>query len=807
MGTLDRGLPFAMLLAALSLVLVAAGVYTFRGSFPSTAYRFVLVSSTPPSLATQYGAVDIDGDGTDEILQRSRDFVALFSVDHTQIEYFWQINSQSLGRGWKPFGPKTYPMTCQAADIDKDGKKEILILGILDGGVVVHIFDYEARPVTSIRASDVEDVDGAGGWDGSALLWALLDANSDGRLDLVVRLNASYDRRPRGLVVYDWRKGTRVWSYLTGPGVICPNVVDLTGDPGPEIAFSSVANRNGNRCNGTDDGRAYLFLLSSDGRLISREELGFGFSESYVLVADFDGDGEPQLATYVWGWDRNVDQKDELRLWRWSEGALTEIAQLQIPGPSARMVLYRRREGELPTILLPTRGNILEQISVQNGKPRVDNERAFAGQVEPLWTADLLGDSDQEIVVRAYRRELLVLDSKLHLLARLTPSDFPMIEAEAWSDASAFPLRTKGRPTEVALSAGRLLIFSVERVWPVAGRVLAGVGIWLLGLASGLLSLSLVWPQSRLGGFVRHRLGADLSRGGGDVKGHRLELLRLLRHSTHGSQEPVDRLAALVQLLYAVSSETEPTENQLEQARVAVADYREVRLPMMTMISELAWRCRVDPGWARTLDSVTGSIRKGVNAIALVPGDLQKLRIVAGELDADRARAAAALREVREDLLVGFAVNVEEQLHSAVELYRAAIEEHEMELEFDIEGEGRPYIAFGSPEGLSFVFGNLIDNAVWAMKQSQSRRLKIRCWGDRNKIFVGFSDTGCGIDEQDKIKIFGRGYSRRGGTGIGLSQSRQILEDFDGEIWLARSKRGEGSEFMVRLFRTKVVRK
>jgi signal transduction histidine kinase len=60
-------------------------------------------------------------------------------------------------------------------------------------------------------------------------------------------------------------------------------------------------------------------------------------------------------------------------------------------------------------------------------------------------------------------------------------------------------------------------------------------------------------------------------------------------------------------------------------------------------------------------------------------------------------------------------------------------------------------------------------------------------------------DTGCGIREELQARIFEPFYSTRsGGTGLGLSTTRKIIEAHGGSLEL-QSEPSRGSKFTVRL--------
>jgi signal transduction histidine kinase len=68
----------------------------------------------------------------------------------------------------------------------------------------------------------------------------------------------------------------------------------------------------------------------------------------------------------------------------------------------------------------------------------------------------------------------------------------------------------------------------------------------------------------------------------------------------------------------------------------------------------------------------------------------------------------------------------------------------------------------------------------------------------QSKAGLSVSDTGTGIPTQDLASIFEPFASKRGGSGLGLSTSRGIVETFGGKIW-AKNKTGGGVVFQVTL--------
>jgi PAS domain S-box-containing protein len=105
---------------------------------------------------------------------------------------------------------------------------------------------------------------------------------------------------------------------------------------------------------------------------------------------------------------------------------------------------------------------------------------------------------------------------------------------------------------------------------------------------------------------------------------------------------------------------------------------------------------------------------------------------------------------------------------------------------------------FGSASELREVFVNLIVNAVDAMPNGG--RLSIASVREGNRLLLRFTDTGTGMAEDVRQKIFDPFFSTKGaqGTGLGLSVSYSIIERHEGSISVA-SEVGGGTVFTIDL--------
>ena len=138
------------------------------------------------------------------------------------------------------------------------------------------------------------------------------------------------------------------------------------------------------------------------------------------------------------------------------------------------------------------------------------------------------------------------------------------------------------------------------------------------------------------------------------------------------------------------------------------------------------------------------------------------------------------------------------------EYFDDAAEELEYDLtaknvEFEYQNAVAPEVmVIADVEQMRRVINNIVGNSVKYMdKEEKKISLYVRDAGD--EIEVSITDNGKGIPSKDIGNIFNRFYradtsrnSGQGGSGIGLSIVKKIMEDHGGRVW-AESKEGEGT--------------
>ncbi len=94
---------------------------------------------------------------------------------------------------------------------------------------------------------------------------------------------------------------------------------------------------------------------------------------------------------------------------------------------------------------------------------------------------------------------------------------------------------------------------------------------------------------------------------------------------------------------------------------------------------------------------------------------------------------------------------------------------------------------------------NLVKNAIEAVQDQHSPEIILRAYLDeRSRICMEVADNGSGMTPEAQTKIFIPFYTtKKSGSGIGLSLSRQVMRLHKGSI-AVQSELGKGTKFILK---------
>ncbi len=143
-------------------------------------------------------------------------------------------------------------------------------------------------------------------------------------------------------------------------------------------------------------------------------------------------------------------------------------------------------------------------------------------------------------------------------------------------------------------------------------------------------------------------------------------------------------------------------------------------------------------------------------------------------------------------------IDIEEYFADCIEEISSDLEQKNMDFAFFNYIEERCRVV-ADPEQLKRVINNIVSNSCkYSGKTGKGGHLNIRLKDMESYVQVEIEDDGIGISARDLPNIFNRLYradssrSSSGGSGLGLSISKKIIEDHGGHIW-ASSKVGTGT--------------
>jgi two-component system phosphate regulon sensor histidine kinase PhoR len=141
-------------------------------------------------------------------------------------------------------------------------------------------------------------------------------------------------------------------------------------------------------------------------------------------------------------------------------------------------------------------------------------------------------------------------------------------------------------------------------------------------------------------------------------------------------------------------------------------------------------------------------------------------------------------------------VNINQSILKALDAIKGLAAKKEISLNFDEYDDEFIRVDINA---IDRIFINLLDNAIKYSPNKSSVSITIE---DKNShIEINVTDSGKGIDDSDKVRIFGRFYrtaqaraSDKTGSGLGLAIVKNLVHSLDGDVGVRNSNSG-GSNF------------
>lgn len=239
----------------------------------------------------------------------------------------------------------------------------------------------------------------------------------------------------------------------------------------------------------------------------------------------------------------------------------------------------------------------------------------------------------------------------------------------------------------------------------------------------------------------------------------------------------------------------------LEKANVELRKLDHVKSNFLSMVShELRTPLSaIKEGVALVLDQTAGIINEKQNKyLSIVKRNIDRLANLINDL-LDLSKMESGKMQ-----MIKGPVDIRELAEHVCTTFEKLAEKKQISIAMEMP-DGLPKV-FADHDKTSSVLTNLLSNAVkFTPEGGQIFMRASRYTEDPNFVFVSVTDTGIGIAEEDKPKLFakfqqlGDTISRQeGGTGLGLAICKEIIQLQGGAIWF-ESKKEKGSTFCFTL--------
>jgi PAS domain S-box-containing protein len=139
----------------------------------------------------------------------------------------------------------------------------------------------------------------------------------------------------------------------------------------------------------------------------------------------------------------------------------------------------------------------------------------------------------------------------------------------------------------------------------------------------------------------------------------------------------------------------------------------------------------------------------------------------------------------------------EEVIAEARPLWKDEAEARGISIQIEVLFGNTPEMC-GSEGELRTAFFNIIRNSIEAMPHGG--KLTIETGKNANGIFVTITDTGIGMNEESRSRIFQPFFSTKGfnlGRGLGMSSAHSVIKEHHGDIYVKNTSPGQGTSIEV----------
>ncbi|MEO0108187.1 MAG: ATP-binding protein, partial [candidate division WOR-3 bacterium] len=795
----------------------------WRHCTPETTSLLVLLLAITSSLSaglpyrleqiSEIGAIralliDVDRDGTDELLTIRANSLSLVSQDGTPARERWGILNLRPGDC----------ALLKPIELGPGQENEIFISYCARDTGWALTWNLEGRPDAFDPFPLYPDTDAicsrACSTGFKVRSAELLDADADGQPDLILaaEIGAGHTAA-RGVWAVNPRMNQTIWHWHCGMLPVL-RLLDLGSAGDTMILVHGYAISNGNEAGGIPDWESWIICLSRYGEEQWRRKIGEDFVHSEAQLVDLDRDGQPDLVVFERGGPPQRPSPARILILDPRTGSCLNKAE-NLAGFDAVVVGDFTGDGH-PEFVISGRD---DTIRMYDWQLRILARRYLRSQFKPCDVANIDHKGRAEILGSTARNSVMILDSRLRILAEeRIPWDFEHGSVRA---IRAFPrvrvsVHRFADPSEQGFPA--IAVFDIlPTVRTVPVWVLALVILGAVFLGSGAIYGINRSHRTELNAFVR-----GLVSGAG-----------VIRLSSQGRIRTTNRPALdLLGVPYAPSDQDFATfcvRNGLPALQRFVASGLRARLdsPIETTIAAgkrnlLIRLCPLRRELLLTIEDLSAveylrRVQTWLPVASRLAHDLKSpltaMRLVVQQLGRERDEKADESLALL-DSEIGSLARMADSLMKLTQLDPPRLEPRPVQSLLD-----RALSKYACHEGITLdeqvsadlppvlvdenqlliALGNILENAVASMKGQGTLTVAASLTRDNSHVQLRIADTGPGIPKDALPRIFEPFFSLKpGGTGLGLAITKKILDDHHAEIAIS-SQAGTGTAVTVKL--------
>jgi len=266
------------------------------------------------------------------------------------------------------------------------------------------------------------------------------------------------------------------------------------------------------------------------------------------------------------------------------------------------------------------------------------------------------------------------------------------------------------------------------------------------------------------------------------------------------SQDEIGRLAIAFNAMLTELAEARERE-AAEQAHVSAMQAELARVALLTTMGEMT--ASIAHEINQPLAAVVNNANAGLRWLDRQPPNIERTRSILTRIINDGGRASEVIASIRAMLTKGSQsraqLDINDLIRDVMTLVGGEIKRRDVSIRTELDNE-LPRLS-GNRAQLRQVLLNLIMNGLEAMASTteRARTLYVRSTAssDQHDVVVMVQDTGTGIGDEDRKRIFDAFFSTKPeGMGMGLSICRSIVEAHGGRI-MALPANPHGSVFKV----------